>query len=479
MDLSRSPKTVGAVVGSGALFFLGTGFEPVAALTWVAPLPILLLAPRVSGPVAAVSAAVAFLLGTANSWGLQLRSHDTPLWPVGLMINVGMSLTFLVAVVAFRAQATKGRALFAAVAAPAVWTGLLYVVSVANPMGLMGTFANHQGDVPLVLQTASVTGMWGVEFLVLFVPSAVAALFAPGASRAVRVRTATLALVVLGTSLGWGALRQSGAEPTERVAAIATNQTVWAPDLATQPGRDLVAAYADRIAALPDGVKTVVLPEQSVRSTEARPAALYEPMSRVARSRGIDVVVGFAHWDGNLKYNYALTFPARGGDPSVYLKHHDTVSPPGDDLVFTDLRAGVEVCADLNHSTPSRDYASAGSRLLLVPASDETDNGWQHSRVALLRGVEHGQAVVWSARTGTLMIADGRGRVVAEARTSGPEPFTAIVADVPVGPGATAYTRLGDWFGWLCLAVGIVALATGARHVRSRAGADVGAPPRG
>ncbi|GAB3878649.1 hypothetical protein GCM10029964_029610 [Kibdelosporangium lantanae] len=226
-------------------------------------------------------------------------------------------------------------------------------------------------------------------------------------------------------------------------------------------------AYVEQITHLPDGVRTVVLPEQSFGSTEAMPDALVAPMSRVAAQRGITIVVGFAHWAPNAKYNYALVFPAQGGAPVVYLKHHDMVSPPGHDLVILD-RAGIEICLDVNHADPTRDYAAAGSQLLLIPASDENDNGWQHSRTALLRGVENGQAIVWSDRTGTVMISDGYGRVRADAHTGGPDPFTTVVADLPTGPGATLYTRLGDWFAWLCLAIALATLALQLRTCRRR-----------
>ncbi|MET8763536.1 nitrilase-related carbon-nitrogen hydrolase [Lentzea sp. NPDC004782] len=453
------------------LFYFGTGYAPVTALTWFAPLPVLLLAPRVPGWTAVGAAFFAYLLGTGNTWVLQLRSHDTPMWPVGIMIDVGCSLIFVVAVWGFRLQVVRRRVLLATITAPALWTGLFYVVSVSNPMGLEGTFANTMGDVPLLLQTASVTGMWGVEFIVLLVPSAVAALLAPAVPAWARVRVGAVAGVVLAVALGGGALRLSGEQgPVQRVAAVASNQRVWAPDLATPAGRDLVAAYADQIAGLPNGVGTVVLPEQSFRSTEALPAVLVEPMSRVARQRGIDIVIGFAHWDRDVKYNYALIFLARGGDPVVYLKHHDTVSPPGHELIFAPIagvRAGVEICLDLNLANPTRDYAAAGAQLLLVPASDEDDNGWQHSRMALLRGVENGQPIVWSGRTGTLMISDGHGRVLADAHTGGPGSFTTIVADLPTGPGATPYTHLGDWFAWLCLAMALGGLPTLRRRFRA------------
>lgn len=476
----RVPAVAAALVCSAVLCYLGTGFAPVAALTWVAPLPVLLVAPRVSGRVAVGVAFTAYLLGTANSWAFQLRSHDVPLWPVGVVIDTGMSLVFALAVVAFRLQVRRGRPLSAVIAAPAVWTGALYLVSVFSPVGLMATFANHQGDVPVVLQSAAVAGMWGVEFLVVLVPSALAALWAPGVRLAVRARAATAAVAVVAVVLGAGALRladRDGGGPARRVAAIATTQRVWAPDLATPAGRELVLAYADRIAALPEGVDTVVLPEQSFRSDQARPAALTEPMSRVAEARGIDVVVGLAHLDGTARYNYALVFPAGGGAPVTYLKHHDRVSPPGRELVFVPgTDTGVEICLDVNFPDPGGDYARAGARLLAIPAADEDDNGWQHSRAALLRGMENGQAVVWSARTGTLMISDGWGRVLADARTTGPDPFTTVVADVPTGPGATPHTRLGDWFAWLCLvlALGGLVAARPARPLPGRPAAGRG-----
>src|SRR6266496_576933 len=91
-----------ALVCSAVLGYLGTGLAPVAALTWLAPLPVLWLAPRVPVVTALGVAFGAFLLSTTNSWGFQLHSYDEPMVPVGLMINFGMSLTFVLTVWLFR-----------------------------------------------------------------------------------------------------------------------------------------------------------------------------------------------------------------------------------------------------------------------------------------------------------------------------------------------------------------------------------------
>jgi apolipoprotein N-acyltransferase len=438
---------------SAVLFHFGTGLAPIAALAWLAPLPVLLAGTRTTGRIAAALAFTSCLLGLTNSWPFFAHSHDLPLWPWGVVVTVGMAATFALAVALFRALLARGRTLLAVTAAPAAWVAVLYGVASVNPRGIMGTPATTQADVPLILQTATITGVWGVEYLVLFVPMAVAAIVTRR-----DVRVAAFAGIVLAAVLINGTVRlhyEGG--PTQRVALVASNDHGWATDLDTPAGRELVAAYARQVEALPDGVRVVVLPEAAFGAREARPAVLVDTMTALAHTQGLDIVVGFAQWTDGKKYNYALTFLASGGEPVRYLKHHDTVSPAGHDLTLLPS-AGVVVCADVNHRNPSADYATAGARLLAIPASDEDDNGWQHSRTALLRGVENGVAVAWSGRKTRLMASDARGRVVAEAATGGAGAFTAVVADVPTGDGPTPYARLGDWFAWLCVAAAVAGL---------------------
>ncbi|MCC8247749.1 nitrilase-related carbon-nitrogen hydrolase [Saccharothrix luteola] len=452
---SRSELALVGLAGSAsaALFYFGTGLAPIAALAWLAPLPVLLAAPRTSGRVAAALAFGSCLLGLTNSWPFLAHSYDLPLLPWGVAVTVGMAATFALAVALFRALLNSGRALLAVITAPAAWVAVLYLVASANPTGIMGSLATTQADVPLVLQTAAITGAWGVEYLVLFAPAAVAAAVTRRDVRVAAVGGVVLAAVSIGGAVR---LAQDGG-PARRVALVAGNHHGWATDLDTPAGPELVAAYARQVEALPDGVRVAVLPEAAFGAREARPAVLVDTMTALARAEGIDIVVGLAQWTDGKKYNYAVTFPASGGEPVKYLKHHDTVSPTGRDLTLLGS-TGVAICADVNHPDPSSDYATAGARLLAIPASDEDDNGWQHSRTALLRGVESGVAVAWSGRQTRLMASDARGRVVAEAGTGGAGAFTVVVADVPTGDGPTPYARLGDWFAWLCVGLAVAGL---------------------
>ncbi|MFJ4654350.1 nitrilase-related carbon-nitrogen hydrolase [Nocardia sp. NPDC088792] len=455
---------VAATVSSGVLFYFGTGLTPVAALTWLAPLPVLLLATRAHARTALPAAFLAYLGGTANIWAWSLRSHDLPLLPWGLVVSVCLSATFVLAVALFRRLVLLGHAWLGALAASAVWTGVLYLVTLLNPKGLTDTFATAQADVPVVVQTVSITGSWGLEFLVLLVPAAAAAVLAPTVRRVARIRTGAFILGVTALVLIGGVIRLTS-EPIapQRMAVVSANMHGWAADVGTPAGKALVDSYVHRIAALPSGVRTIVLPEGTFGATEPSPPVLVDRFRALARDRQAVLVVGYAQWAKNAKYNYALVFPADGSAPLRYLKHHDAVSPPGHDLVVHD-DTGVEICLDVNFAEPSRDYATAGATRLAVPASDEGDDGWLHSRTALLRGAENGLPVVWGGRQTRQMISDGWGRVVADV-PSGVDPsgFTTLVAEVGSGPGPTWYTRLGDWFAWLCLVVSAAGMAVAVR----------------
>ena len=102
-----------------------------------------------------------------------------------------------------------------------------------------------------------------------------------------------------------------------------------------------------------------------------------------------------------------------------------------------------------------RGTAEHGVRLMVVPANDFGKDGWIHARMAVMRGVENGFAVVRSAFNGLETISDDRGRILAKARTMSSGMVVAS-ADVPPGPGPTLYTRIGDVLPWLCMALSLL-----------------------
>ncbi|NBH07378.1 nitrilase-related carbon-nitrogen hydrolase [Amycolatopsis sp. SID8362] len=450
-------KAILATVASAVLFFFGTGLDPLPELAWLAPLPIFLLALRGHGGIVLASAFTAYLAGSAGSWSYFWHSQSVPR-PAALAILGGSAVLFALSAGLFGRLVRHGHGFLAALAAPALWIVALYVVSLLNPTGLMGTFMTTQADRPSIVRIAAVTGGWGVEFLVLFVPAAVAAALAPGLRGRSRVVPVVALAVIAGGLAFW--TTPASTTPSTKVALIAPGQHRWAVDVASRDGQALIQSYVDQIAKLPDGVQTVVLPEAAFAVDQTSRASLVTALTEAARARDLDVVTGVLDTTPDGRFNAALAVPPSGA-PVEYRKWHNGDSPnirSGTEIT----RIGLMVCMDVNFADPSRDYGAAGTGLVFIPASDEDVDGWAHSRTALIRGVENGFSVAWSAARGTPMLADAHGHVLADTHTGG-SPFSVVVADVPAGTGKTPYARFGDWFAWLCgllAAAGIAAAAS-------------------
>ena len=69
-----------------------------------------------------------------------------------------------------------------------------------------------------------------------------------------------------------------------------------------------------------------------------------------------------------------------------------------------------------------------------------------------MRGVESGFSIVRAAKDGLLTVSDSRGQILVQ-RSSASAPFASAVAAVPVRNIATLYSRFGDWFAWLNIAL--------------------------
>jgi apolipoprotein N-acyltransferase len=463
---SRLLAPAAAGLATAAAAYFGTGLEPVAWLVWLLPLPALLLAPRVSAVTAGLTAFGGCLLGMSHLWPYLLGVLGLPL-PAAAIVVAGSAVTFAVAVLLFRALLLAGRPLLAAVSFPAVWVASVYLASLSGGNGATGTLAVSQAGVGPVLRLASATGVWGVDFLLLWCAAVVAAVAASTQRR--RLVTGSVGLVVAAAALGYGWAHHAATTGTVRIGLLAANRNHYAAGLDTPQGRALLAAYADRLGALPaDGTSVYVLPETAfaVRDTDLSP--LTGPLGKVADRRGATIVVGVQLASGAELVNAAVAVAPGGAAPLVYRKRHpvpgdeaDRMRPGTASLRLPATAIAVAICADLNYPRTGRDNAAAGAGLIVAPASDEDVDGWQHSRIAAYRGVESGVSIAWAARKGRLMLSGPDGRLIAETRTGG-DGFATVAADVPIGAGDTWYARWGDWFAWLCLAAAALGIAVAA-----------------
>ncbi|TDD63150.1 nitrilase-related carbon-nitrogen hydrolase [Actinomadura rubrisoli] len=446
---------------SAVLLLFGTGLHPLSWLTWLAPLPVLWLAPRTSGRAAFAAASLAWFAGQSRMWPYYLGTLDVPP-PVAAAIIAGTALIFGLVTLAFRRLLLREFPLTAAATVPAAWAALEYVLSLALPHGAWLSLAYTQADVPPVLQTASLTGPWGITFLVMGVPSVLAAAAAPRAAGQWRTLLAGALVLVLPLAYGSWRLRQPHDASPATVAVLGTDRPNDSIHVATPEGRDLLRRYAAAIRGT-GRADTVVLPEKTFIANDRSLPALTTEFGRLATERHQDIVVGLVLDQAGAARNTALAFPARGGAPVRYTKHHlipglEDELEPGTGLAFLSPGHGLIICKDLDFPSLVRDYRKSGAAVLFAPAWDFTDDAWLHSRMALVRGVESGLTVARAPRAGRLLVSDPYGRVLAERGTGGTD-FAVVTASLPEHAVSTLYTRLGDWFAWLCLLLLVPAAA--------------------
>lgn len=438
----RWVTAVGVVAVTAVLVWFGNGLTPWWPLMWFAPIPLFWYSLRSSWWAAAIVAFIAWLAGSASMieyFGL------VGMPPAVWLANFGgMSCLVAGGVLLFRFLVLRGAVWSAIVALPALWVSVDWLRYWVTPHGTVADLAYTQLNFLPFLQLASVTGPWGMSFLLLLVPGAVAA-----RSKRVAVVTGAVMLVVLG--FGVARLAQSQ-QHTVRVGLIASDQPagegVW----------NEYAAHARDLAS--KGAKVIVMPEK-IAVTHDADASILQPL---ADETGATIVAGELRVSGTLKYNRAQVYtphsPVASYDKEHMLPPFESDQIPGKAKLILPrdgTKWGVAICKDMDFTSMSVEYATLEAGLMLIPAWDfNLDRSW-HGDMAIMRGVEGGFSVARAAKSGYLMVSDNRGHVIARARSDS-APFATLIADVPTGHETTVFQRLGDWFAWV--AVGLLAWVT-------------------
>ncbi len=483
--MNRAPATtsprllhlLAAFAATSLLLFLGTGLRPVWWLTWVAPLPLLLVASRVTRRRAFWMSALAWFLASANMWRYFVSALGLPVGVV-LLVSGIPALLFGACVLLFRRLVVRGELFRATLSFPALWVGAEYLNSVTSRHGTFSSVAYTQMEFLPLLQIASATGIWGIGFLVFLLPATIAALLVARGTSSQKWRLAAATAASLGLAIGYGAWRLVATPEPEhlvRIGLTATGVDTSFPREDAEALR-LLREYADRATALAaQGAEVVVLPEKIalVSDEGTREAdALYGATAAAAKAA---VVVGVDRGSVARRSNEARLYSPGGSLAAVYAKHHlvpgyEDADQPGTAIVTIDRPTGVwgvQICKDMDFPALSRRYAARRVGLLLVPAWDFAVDGWLHGRMAVMRGVESGFTVARAAKQGLLTISDDRGRVVAEQDATTAR-IASLVRTAPVRHDHTLYAQCGDWFAWLDLGMLMAMLACGLRSKDTR-----------
>ncbi len=403
---------------------------------------------------------------------------------------------------------------------PFAVAALLVACELVNPQ----LFPFYQGvahyENPLLFQISTLTGVRGVSFLVLVVNglgwAAIEALVLRRGS--VRGRhlvwlagvTATLlvALAIYGTvRLRW-IDRLEREAPVLRVGLIQIGMGIEERSRRTREDRmGILDEYLEESrAAARRGADVVIWPEGAspYRVTGRRGRRILA----MAADEGVEAWIGGLSVERDpetrepMYYNSAFRIDAEGTlrgryDKNILLPFGEFMPGrrlvprlaariegvgnfhAGDELVVFEspwTPFNVLICYEAIRASLVRRNVLAGSRFFVTITNDawfgDTSCPSQHLMLTANRCAEHGIPMVRVATTGLSAVIDARGTVVEQTEVFAKD---VRVVDVPLVYAPTLYTRVGDLFSWLCLAVTLFAVTS--RAVAARRARRVGEPP--
>jgi apolipoprotein N-acyltransferase len=400
-----------------------------------------------------------------------------------------------------RMVAPRIRGFISALVFPCAWVTMEWLVASFTPYGSWNSLAYTQHENLVLLQLVAVTGLYGLSFLITWFAS-VGCWAARGLTdRKTRRGLLVFAAVMLTILLGGGMRLNFFAPdaPTVRIASLTS------PDLDLFAGVEggaaaalsgqVSAAGVDRIrinadAVLDDllrradqeaqaGARIIMWGETNSFSLKQDEPAMIARGAEFARERGVYLGMSPAVFDGErdkplenkiilidpqgeVSFEYWKAIPVPGPDASVQAVNDGRIeivdSPHG--------RLGAVICFDMDLPGHLKQAGRRNADIMLVPSNDWREIDPWHSHMARFRAIEQGFNMVRHTSNGFSMATDYQGRVLASMDHFVTDQRT-MVAIVPTRGVPTVYSRIGDFFAWVCIAGLVATVGLSRRRTRS------------
>ena len=457
----------GAAVLAGILLRFVVGLNPIWCLVWFAPVPLLLLAFRFSEREARWIVTLAACIGTSSNF--QYFRLVMPLLSI-IVVIAAQTLLWGFLILATRRLVERYQAWWTVFVYPALCVATDTLMAALLPDGNWGSLAYSQAKFLPILPITSLLGTSGLLFLITLVPSALALAIAYGRSLRHAWIAYALTGLLLASSIAYGLVRlQRPVNGVEITFGLVSIDDAIGLKASAAYASHILQTYDQQITSLTaQGAQVIVLPEKVAVLTSPMALQWQQHFGALALQNHIWLEIGVGIFDEKGLTNWAWLFAPDGALASSYQKHHMApperrarYSPGTDYSVHTidGYTYGLAVCKDMHFAALGRAYGQRHVAVMLVPAWDfNYVDAWMEASTTFVRGIENGYAVVRSSRESLLTVSDAYGRILAE-RPSSAMPGSSLLAKVVVAnPVSTLYTRIGNFFGWLCVVAALVFL---------------------
>jgi apolipoprotein N-acyltransferase len=342
-----------------------------------------------------------------------------------------------------------------------------------SPLGSFGSaaYANY-GNLPL-MQLASVTGIWGITFLMHWFATVANWSWERAFEPKVIWRGVAVYATIIVLVLAYGNARllfaPQGTPKSVRMAGIT---------IAPKPLSELIPLYEQDLTAFRAETRTIHEQYFAATKREAQAGAQlvnWPEGAGIGIAEDVDALVAQGQIVAQQAGIYLAmpTFKLFAGEERPAENRLFVIDPTGKVIIdhikyggnFLEgtllgngvlqtvatpfgLLSGV-ICWDADFVTNMRQAGQQGVDLIVIGANDWPGINAVHAQMAVFRAIENGTTILRQASNGTSLAVDPYGRVLSSF-----DHFTTtdrvLVAQVPVNAHVfTLYTVIGDAFGWL------------------------------
>lgn len=382
---------------------------------------------------------------------------------------------------------------------PSVWVLIDYLRTLGD-LGFPWSFLGYSLTSLLPLsQIASITGVWGLTFLILLANMLFWDLcmgYYNGlkmTQKWIRIGLFIFSLAIISL---WGFSRMKQLPQTEpaKVSILQGNldQFHWESN-SLDTAFSVLESQVHAVSL--EKPQLIISSESSLLSFVARRFDDSQRVRKIVNSSGIPLIFGSLHWDKGqtgsfyeyLVYNTA--FLAEPGKMDFSFYHKIKLLPFSEAMPFegrfpilsrvnlgeSDFQRGKElkifnignsikavplICYEAVFPDFVRKFAGNKGNLLVMITNDgwfgKSTGPYQHAEMARMRSIENGIPIVRSANSGISMFVDAYGRITGRTGL-----YERISITQPVHPVNlnTIYSRYGDWFVKICFFIVLFSFA--------------------
>ena len=399
-----------------------------------------------------------------------------------------------------------------ALTAPVLWVSMEYLRSQAGAFSLPWAFLAHSQYLNLpVIQISSITGAYGVSFLIVMINAAIADIFivlckgarSQGKGNRDVLTAGAVCLALLALSVVYGVWRLHETDPGNRVRVAVIQGNIpqnlrWSPRLLNQHLEKHL--NLSREAAKAGRPALIIWPETSVTGSITQNKALFDPLAALAQDSNAYLLIGSAERpkftvagdrrDGK-STNSAFLITPEGAIAERYDKIR--LFPFGEYLPYTNLpwpvriashwqgeafepgrafvvfampilKFAVTICWEDIFPDLVREFVKNGAKLIVNITNEawfgDTAAPYQLLSMSVFRAVENRVAIARAANTGVSGFIDPYGRILGTVTKDNKETFVDgfLVKEIQQNEGTSFYTRYGDLFAFSQIGLCVVAL---------------------